>query len=108
MRPTATQDHREGSGPHRALKAARLEPPFRFHDLRHSVGTAMAGAGVPIRTLMAWMGHEDMQTTLIYAHYAPNPAEVDMVDRAFDRRIPLGASALDRLAARLSLPTVTN
>jgi hypothetical protein len=66
----------------RALKAAQLEPTFRFHDLRHSFGTAMAGAGVPIRTLMAWMGYEDMQTTLIYADYAPNPAEVDMVDRA--------------------------
>jgi integrase len=38
-----------------ALVAARLEPTFRFHDLRHSFGTAMAGAGVPMRTLMAMM-----------------------------------------------------
>jgi site-specific recombinase XerD len=38
---------------------------------------------VPIRTLMAMMGHEDMATTLIYADYAPNAHEVEMVDRAF-------------------------
>jgi integrase len=66
-----------------ALKAAQLEPTFRFHDLRHSFGTAMAGVGVPMRTLMAMMGHEDMHTTLIYADYAPNAQEVEMVDRAF-------------------------
>jgi integrase len=69
----------------RALKAAQLEPAFRFHDLRHTFGTAMAAAGVPMRTLMAMMGHEDMQTTLIYADYAPNAHEVEMVDRAFAR-----------------------
>lgn len=27
----------------------------RFHDLRHTFGTAMAGAGVPLRTLQEWM-----------------------------------------------------
>src|ERR1035441_4667140 len=32
----------------RALKAARLDETHRFHDLRHTFGTAMAGAGVPI------------------------------------------------------------
>jgi len=41
----------------RALKVAMLEPTHRFHDLRHTFGTAMAGAGVPMRTLQEWMGH---------------------------------------------------
>lgn len=45
----------------------------RFHDLRHTFGTRMAAAGVPMRTLQEWMGHADIKTTLIYAHYAPNP-----------------------------------
>jgi integrase len=66
-----------------ALKAAKLEPTHRFHDLRHTFGTAMAGAGVPIRTLQAWMGHERFSTTEIYAHYVPSPEEAAMVDRAF-------------------------
>jgi integrase len=35
----------------RALKAAQLEQSHRFHDLRHTFGTAMAGTGVPMRTL---------------------------------------------------------
>ena len=67
----------------RALKAAKLEPSHRFHDLRHTFGTAMAAAGVPMRTLQEWMGHRDLQTTLIYADYVPNAGEVEMVDRAF-------------------------
>ena len=45
----------------RALKAAKLEPTRRFHDLRHTFGTAMAAAGVPMRTLQEWMGHRDLR-----------------------------------------------
>ena len=46
----------------------------RFHDLRHTFGTRMAGAGVPLRTLQEWMGHRDFKTTLIYADYQPSAA----------------------------------
>ena len=41
----------------RTLKAAELDTTHRFHDLRHTFGTAMAAAGVPPRTLQEWMGH---------------------------------------------------
>lgn len=67
----------------RALKAAQLEPTHRFHDLRHTFGTQMAAAGVPMRTLQEWMGHRDISTTQHYADYAPCAEEVAMVDRAF-------------------------
>jgi len=67
----------------RALKAAQLDREHRFHDLRHTFGTAMAAAGVPMRTLQEWMGHEHIDTTSIYADYAPNPREVEMVEFAF-------------------------
>lgn len=50
----------------RALKAAKIDP-HRFHDLRHTFGTAMAAAGVPMRTLQEWMGHRDIATTQRYA-----------------------------------------
>jgi integrase len=66
----------------RALKAAKIDP-HRFHDLRHTFGTAMAAAGVPMRTLQEWLGHRDIATTQRYADYAPNEREVEMVDRAF-------------------------
>jgi integrase len=70
----------------RALKAAQLDPAHRFHDLRHTFGTAMAAAGVPMRTLQEWMGHRDIATTQRYADYAPNPHEVAMAEAAFDGR----------------------
>jgi integrase len=55
----------------------------RFHDLRHTFGTRMAAAGVPMRTLQEWLGHRDFATTLIYADYQPSSREADLVDDAF-------------------------
>jgi integrase len=54
-----------------------------FHELRHTFGTRMAGAGVPLRTLQHWMGYADAKTTQVYAHYQPSDHEADTVDRAF-------------------------
>jgi integrase len=73
-----------------AIRRAGLRP-LRFHDLRHTFGTRMAAAGVPMRTLQEWMGHRDFKTTLIYADYMPAEREADLVDRAFAaRRADLG------------------
>jgi integrase len=65
-----------------ALRSAGVRE-VRFHDLRHTFGTRMAAAGVPMRTLQEWMGHADIKTTLIYAHYAPSPNEASMVNAGF-------------------------
>jgi integrase len=54
-----------------------------FHELRHTFGTRMAAAGVPLRTIQHWMGHADSKTTQIYAHYQPSDAEAETVDLAF-------------------------
>jgi hypothetical protein len=43
-----------------ALVTAKVRR-VRFHDLRHTYGTRMAAVGTPIRMLMQWMGHADMQ-----------------------------------------------
>lgn len=43
----------------------------KLHDLRHTFGTYALASGVPIRDVQAWMGHSDIQSTLIYAHHAP-------------------------------------
>lgn len=40
---------------------------YCFHTLRHTFATWSAEAGVPIRTLMALMGHKRIETTLRYA-----------------------------------------
>ena len=58
---------------------------MRFHDLRHTFGTRMAAAGVPLRTLQEWMGHRDFTTTLVYADYQPSSQEAELVERAFGR-----------------------
>jgi integrase len=55
----------------------------RFHDLRHTFGTRMAAAGVPMRTLQEWMGHRDFATTLVYADYTPSEHEAEWVEQAF-------------------------
>jgi integrase len=65
-----------------ALKAGGVRE-VRFHDLRHTFGTRMAGAGVPMRTLQEWMGHKDLKTTQIYADYAPSAHEREWVEAAF-------------------------
>lgn len=59
--------------------------PMRFHDLRHTFGTRMAAAGVPLRTIQEWMGHRDFKTTLIYADYQPAAEEAALVEKAFRR-----------------------
>jgi integrase len=75
----------------KALKAAGVRE-VRFNDLRHTFGTRMAAAGVPLRTLQEWMGHRDFKTTLIYADYAPSEHETRMAERAFASGTNLGTN----------------
>jgi integrase len=69
----------------RALKRAGVRE-IRFHDLRHTFGTRCASAGVPLRTLQAWMGHADIKTTMVYTHYAPGANEAELVNGVFEAR----------------------
>jgi integrase len=77
----------------RALTVAHLEPSHRFHDLRHTFGTRMAAAGVPMRTLQEWMGHRDIETTQRYADYAPSAREAELVAAAFGRSAAAASEA---------------
>lgn len=42
------------------------------HTLRHTCGTWMAQAGVPLREIGGWLGHSDARTTELYAHHHPD------------------------------------
>lgn len=55
-----------------ALKDAGIKD-FRFHDLRHSAGTRLADAGVPMIVIADILGHSDLRTTKRYTH-ATDPA----------------------------------
>jgi integrase len=68
---------------HKALDDAGLDKTHVFHDLRHTFGTTMAAAGVPMRTLQEWMGHKHISTTERYADYAPRATEGEMISQAF-------------------------
>jgi integrase len=50
----------------------KLNQKGKLHDLRHSFGTFGIASGVPIRDIQAWMGHSDIQSTMIYAHHVPD------------------------------------
>lgn len=41
-----------------------------FHSLRHTFGTHVASAGAPLVAIKEWMGHADIQTTMIYAKWS--------------------------------------
>jgi hypothetical protein len=50
--------------------------------------TRLAPSGAPLRAIQDFLGHADAKTTQIYAHYAPNEREVDMVNDAFRIEAP--------------------
>ena len=59
-----------------AVKAAELDDRARVHDLRHSYGSGLAAAGVPINVIQKLMGHGSMQMTMRYARWTPSGADV--------------------------------
>jgi len=69
---------------YKALDAAEL-PRMRFHDLRHTFGTL--GAAIwPLHDLQVFMGHADVQTTMIYAHHVPRHDAADQLTALLEER----------------------
>jgi integrase len=48
----------------------RKPDPIVFHDLRHTFGT-LAVQAFPLSDVKAYMGHADIQTTMVYVHHVP-------------------------------------
>ena len=67
-----------------ALKRAGLAH-MRFHDLRHTFGT-IALQAFPLTDVKAFMGHADIQTTMIYIHHVPQHDAADRLTALLEKR----------------------
>lgn len=54
----------------RNIKRAGVRP-VRFHDLRHSFASQLVATGCPLPVVQRYLGHSDVQTTMVYSHLAP-------------------------------------
>jgi len=63
-----------------SLERAELKR-VRFHDLRHSFGT-LAVQVFPLSDVKAYMGHADIQTTMVYVHHVPADDAAERLSRA--------------------------
>jgi len=55
------------TGFNKALERAGIEN-FRFHDLRHTVGTRLVAQGADLQTVKELLAHSDIKTTQRYLH----------------------------------------
>jgi integrase len=70
---------------YKALERASL-PRIRLHDLRHTFGT-LAVQAFPLTDVKAFMGHADIQTTMIYVHHVPQHDAADRLSQLLEARI---------------------
>jgi integrase len=58
------------------------DDPIIPYDLRHSFGS-LAVRKAPLSDVQAWMGHQDISTTMKYVHYVPQHDAAARLTAAF-------------------------
>ncbi|MGD0906923.1 MAG: tyrosine-type recombinase/integrase [Candidatus Acidiferrales bacterium] len=56
---------------------------FYLHRFRKTCATRWVEAGIPIRTVQAWLGHKNLQTTMIYLGVTDSTKLRGQIDAAF-------------------------
>ena len=64
---------------------AGVKENLSYHDSRHTFGTLMLSAGIPIESISKMMGHTRIRTTQIYAKVTDDKISEDM-DRLIEKR----------------------
>ena len=64
---------------------AGVKENLSYHDSRHTFGTLMLSADIPIESISKMMGHTNIRTTQIYARVTGNKISEDM-DRLMEKR----------------------
>lgn len=59
-----------------------LKPKVHFHSLRHGFATECLRSGVPLISISALLGHEDISTTQIYINLCPKE-HLDHYEKGF-------------------------
>lgn len=67
----------------RLCREALRRIDLHWHDLRHEAACRWLAAGLDLRAIQLLLGHADLKTTQIYAHYAPSTREVQAINEAF-------------------------
>ncbi len=100
-----TEEYRMRDAFYGALTAAGLgdrrtkADPMVFHDLRHSFGS-LAVEAWPLHDVQAYMGHADIQTTMIYVHHQPKTAAADALTRIVQAASGAAVESVSRSVSR--------
>ena len=54
-------------------------PHFSLHTLRHTFASHLVMKGVDIYRVSQWLGHSSVNTTMIYAHLAPQDDQINVL-----------------------------